>query len=112
MLSFGSVAAFKSDAYAIDLYTPGAVDPTRFQVTFTKRDGSSSLVAGGDTVFTTGPRSCTCVDFTLGDHVCLHMRARERAFRRFARDYGLKLPAVNRPIWAEDVGERYDRYER
>ena len=102
------MAAFKSDPYSVFLYSPGAVDPTRFQVTFTKRDGSSSVVSGGETVFTTGPRSCTCVDFTLGDKVCAHMRARERAFRKFARDYGLKLPAVARPLWAEDLGERYD----
>jgi hypothetical protein len=33
------------------------------------------------------------------------MRARERAFRRFARDYGLVLPGVARPLWAEDVGD-------
>jgi hypothetical protein len=97
---------FKSQAYTVELYSPGAVDPMRFQVTFIKRDGSSSLVASGEVVFTAGPRSCTCADFTLAGHVCAHMRARERAFRKFARDYGLKLPAVTRPIWAEDVGER------
>ena len=98
------MAAFKSDPYFIDLYAPGAVDATRFQVTFTKRDGSSALVSGGEASFSTAPRSCTCVDFTLGDQVCPHMRARERAFRKFARDYGLKLPAVPRPLWAEDIG--------
>lgn len=111
-LSLAGVAAFKSDPYSVELYSPGAVDPSRFQVTFTKRDGSSSVVSGGEATFTAGPRSCTCVDFTLGDNVCVHMRARERAFRRFARDYGLQLPAATRPIWAEDVGDRYRRYER
>jgi hypothetical protein len=95
---------FKSDPYVVELYSPGAVDPTRFQVTFTTRDGSSARVGGGEVVFTTGARSCTCVDFTLGDKVCAHMRARERAFRKFARDYRLKLPEPVRPLWAEDVG--------
>ncbi|HLQ34186.1 MAG TPA: hypothetical protein VK457_15995 [Chloroflexota bacterium] len=99
------MAVFKSQAYVVELYAPGAVDPNRYQVTFTKRDGSSALVSGGETTFAAAPRSCTCVDFTLGDQVCAHMRARERAFRRFARDYGLVLPGVARPLWAEDVGD-------
>ena len=99
------MASFKSAPYAVDLYAPGAVDPSRFQVTFTRRDGSAASVSGGELSFSTGPRSCTCVDFTLGDAVCAHMRARERAFRRFARDYRLTLPPVARPLWAEDVGE-------
>jgi hypothetical protein len=98
------MASFKSQSYPVDLYSPGAVDPARFQVTFTKRDGSSATVTGGELGFTAGPRSCTCVDFTLGDQVCAHIRARDRAFRKFARDYRLKLPAVSRPLWAEDVG--------
>jgi hypothetical protein len=96
---------FKSQPYSVELYAPGAVDPTRYQVTFTKRDGSAALVSGGEMTFATAPRSCTCVDFTLGDQVCPHMRARERAFRKFARDYGLKAPRVARPLWAEDVRE-------
>lgn len=104
---------FKSDPYAVDLYSPGAVDPNRFQVIFTKKDGSTATVGGGETTYTTGPHSCTCVDFTLGDNVCAHIRARERAFRRFAREYGINLPASVRPLWAEDVGERYEkRYKR
>ena len=98
------MAAFKSQPYMVELYAPGAVDPSRFQVTFTKRDGSSASVSGGEISFTTGARSCTCVDFALGDKVCAHMRARDRAFRRFARDYQLRLPEVSRPPWAEDVG--------
>lgn len=97
------MASFKSQPYSVELYSPGAVDPSRFQVTFTKRDGSSALVSGGEMSFTTAPRSCTCVDFTLGNQVCAHMRARERAFRRFTRDYRLKVPDVARPLWAEDV---------
>ena len=97
------MAAFKSQPYTIELYSPGAVDATRFQVTFTKRDGSSASVGGGEVVFTTGARSCTCVDFTLGDQVCSHIRARERAFRKFARDYRLNIPEPVRPLWAEDV---------
>ena len=99
------MAGFKSQPYPVDLYAPGAVDATRFQVTFTKRDGSSATVTGGETGFTTGPRSCTCVDFTLGNQVCAHIRARDRAFRKCARDYRLKVPAVARPLWAEDTGE-------
>jgi hypothetical protein len=97
------MATFKSEPYAVELYSPGAVDATRFQVTFTKRDGSSATVSGGEISFTTAARSCTCVDFTLGDQVCAHMRARDRAFRKFARDYRLKLPPVAKPLWAEDV---------
>lgn len=99
------MASFKSQPYTVELYAPGAVDPVRFQVTFTKRNGSSALIGAGDASYMAGPRSCTCVDFTLGDQVCQHMRARERAFRRFARDYGLKLPSAPRPLWAEDVGD-------
>ncbi len=98
-----AVATFKSQPYLVELYSPGAVDPTRFQVTFTKRNGSAALVSAGDSSFLAGPRSCTCVDFTLGDQICPHMRARDRAFRRFARDYRLKLPEPARPLWAEDV---------
>jgi len=98
------MATFKSQPYGVELYSPGAVDPTRFQVTFIKRDGSSATVSGGEIGFTTGPRSCTCVDFTLGNQVCAHMKARARAFRKFAHDYRLKLPATSRPLWAEDVG--------
>ena len=94
---------FKSQPYMVELYSPGAVDPTRFQVTFTKRNGASAPINVGDASFMAGPRSCTCVDFTLGDQVCPHMRARERAFRRFARDYGLKVPSAPRPLWAEDI---------
>lgn len=101
--TLAGLASFKSQMYPVDLYAPGAVDPSRFQVTFTKRNGSSALVSGGEASFLAGPRSCTCVDFTLGDQVCVHMRARERAFRRFARDYGLKIAAAPRPLWAEDV---------
>ena len=97
------MAAFKSPPYAVELYSPGAVDPMRFQVTFTKRNGSSATVSGGEAAFTAGPRSCTCMDFALGDQVCAHMRARERAFRKFARDYRLKVPEVVRPLWAEDI---------
>lgn len=109
MLSLAAMAGFKSQPYGVELYAAGAVDATRFQVTFTKRDGSSATVAGGGEItFTTAPRSCTCVDFTLGDRVCAHMRAREHAFRKFARDYGLKIPAVTRPLWAEDVGSLGD----
>ena len=99
------MASFKSSPYQVELYSPGAVDPTRFQVTFTARNGTSALVSGGEATFLAGPRSCTCVDFTLGDQVCSHMRARERAFRRFARDYRLKVPAAPRPLWAEDVSD-------
>ena len=94
---------FKSQPYVVELYSPGAVDPARLQVTFTKRNGASAQISVGDASFLAGPHSCTCVDFTLGDQVCAHMRARERAFRRFARDYGLKLPSAARPLWAEDV---------
>jgi len=99
------MAAFKSDPYLVELYAPGAVDATRFQVTFTTKDGSSAIVSGGEISFMTAARSCTCVDFTLGDQVCAHMKARDRAFRRFARDYRLPLPAIARPLWAEDVRE-------
>jgi hypothetical protein len=99
------MAPFKSQPYAVELYAPGSVDPARFQVTFTQRNGSSAAVASGELSFTTGPRSCTCVDFTLGDQVCAHMRARDRAFRRFARDYGVKVPSPPKPLWAEDVGD-------
>ncbi|MDE3076289.1 MAG: hypothetical protein KGJ86_12750 [Chloroflexota bacterium] len=93
---------FRSQPYAVDVYSPGAVSPHRLTVTFTKRNGLEARVGAGETTFTTGPRSCTCVDFTLGDEVCLHMRAREHAFRRYARDRGLKVKEVARPIWAED----------
>ncbi len=99
------MAPFRSQPYPVDLYQPGAVDATRFQVTFTDRKGELALVAGGEVSYTTGARSCTCVDFTLGDKVCLHIRARERAFRRFAREYRLQLPSPPRPLWAEDIGE-------
>lgn len=97
------VAAFKSSPYAIELYSAGAVDPTRFQVTFVKRSGDTALVAGGETAYTTGARSCTCVDFTLQGNVCAHMKARDRAFRKFARDYRLKVSEPPRPLWAEDI---------
>ena len=97
------VPAFRSSPYAIDLYSPGAVDPSRFTVTFLKRNGDAASVTAGDAIYTTGPRSCSCADFTLGDEVCPHIRARSRAFRKFARDYRLKLPPTERPLWAEDV---------
>ena len=87
----------------MELYQPGAVDPSRFLVTFTSRKGETAIVAGGEISFTTGARSCTCMDFTLGGQVCQHMRARERAFRKFAREYRLKVPDVPKPLWAEDV---------
>jgi len=35
------------------------------------------------------------------------MRPRERAFRKFARDYRLKVPEAPKPLWAEDVGGAY-----
>ena len=96
--------AFKSPVYPVELYQSGAVDATRFQVTFTARNGTTAIVSAGETSFTTGARSCTCTDFTLEGNVCLHMRARERAFRRFARDHRLREPEVARPLWAEDDG--------
>src|SRR5579862_1151287 len=96
---------FKSQPYAVELYAPGAVDPMRYQVTFTTRNGSRALVSGGELSFTAEARSCTCVDFTLGDQVCAHIRDRERAFRKFARDYRLKLPEAPRPLWAEDISD-------
>ncbi|MBV8083839.1 MAG: hypothetical protein JO247_03395 [Chloroflexi bacterium] len=95
--------AFKSPSYPVELYTPGAVDPTRFLVTFTSRKGETAIVAGGEVSYTTGARSCTCMDFTIGGNVCLHMRARDRAYRKFAREYRLKVAEVVRPLWAEDV---------
>jgi hypothetical protein len=97
------MAGFKSQSYPVELYAPGAVDPTRFSVTFIKRDGSTANVSGGELGYSTGPRSCTCIDFALANNVCVHMRARDRAFRRFARDYGLKLQEAARPLWAEDI---------
>lgn len=97
------MAGFKSDPYVVELYAPGAVDPMKLRVTFTTRDGSTAEVTGGEAAFATAARSCTCVDFTLGDQVCTHMRARERAFRKFARDYRLKVAEPPRPLWAEDV---------
>ncbi|HUZ78920.1 MAG TPA: hypothetical protein VMV93_15165 [Chloroflexota bacterium] len=93
---------FSPEAYEAEVFSPGAVSPHRLIVTFTRRDGSEARVGEGETVFTTGSRSCTCVDFTLGDKVCLHMRARDSAFRRFARAHGLALREVARPLWAED----------
>ncbi|MDE3076701.1 MAG: hypothetical protein KGJ86_14885 [Chloroflexota bacterium] len=96
---------FRSQPYEVELYSAGATSPHRLTVTFTKPNGLEARVAAGEASFTTGPRSCTCVDFTLGDKVCLHMRAREHAFRRFARERGLKAKEVARPIWAEDVGD-------
>ena len=95
--------AFKSPVYAIELYQPGAVDATRLQVTFTARNGDMAIVGSGEITFTTGARSCTCTDFAIGNIVCLHMRARERAFRRFAREFRLKVPEPARPLWAEDT---------
>ena len=97
------MAAFKPATYVIELYSPGAVDPDRVKVTFTKRDGSTAIVGTGEASFATAAHSCTCVDFTLGDKVCNHMRARERAFRKFARDYRLPQQESVRPLWAEDV---------
>ena len=97
------MSAFSSEPYPIDLYLPGAVDASRFTVTFTAEDGGSARVGGGEIAYTTGARSCTCADFTLGGQVCLHMRARQNAFRKFARDYGLALKEPPRPLWAEDV---------
>jgi len=94
---------FKSQPYLVELYSPGAVDASRFLVTFTTRNGSSALVSGGDISFTAGPRSCTCMDFIIEGNVCQHIKARERAFRKFAREYRLRLPDVPRPLWAEDV---------
>ncbi len=94
---------FKSDVYPVEIYAPGAVSPSRMSVTFLHKDGSQARVSDGDTGYTTGPRSCTCVDFTLGDNVCVHIRGRSLAFHRFAREYGLKVKEVARPIWAEDV---------
>ncbi|HEU0166513.1 MAG TPA: hypothetical protein VFS62_01965 [Chloroflexota bacterium] len=94
---------FKSPSYPVELYTPGAVDPNRFLVTFTSRKGETAIVAVGELSFTAGARSCTCMDFTIGGHVCLHMRARERAFSKFAREHRLRVPDVVRPLWADDV---------
>lgn len=97
---------FKSPVYPVELYRAGAVDAERLQVIFTTRNGQTAQVSGGPEVwFTTGPRSCTCMDFSLEGQVCLHMRARDRAFRRFARDYRLPIPQAPRPLWAEDVGD-------
>lgn len=90
----------------VELYSPGAVDPTRWQVTFRSPDGVRALVTSGELTYATEPRSCTCVEFALDNQVCFHMKARDRAFRRFAREYGLPQPDVRRPLWAEDVGDR------
>ena len=103
-LCFAPVADFTSQPYVAELYAPGQVSPSRLTVVFTKRDGSQATVsAGGEISYTTGPRSCSCADFALTGDVCDHMKARERIFRRYARDYRVKTPEVKRPLWAEDI---------
>ncbi len=74
-----------------------------FNVQLEENGKRGSVHSRDGLMFTADAVSCTCASFLIDREQCVHMQAFARAYRAFAREHGIPLTQVKKPLWAEDA---------